>query len=203
MSIAKNIKEIRDRFNLTQDELGEIAGVSGGAVSTWERGTAEPRMGAVQKIADKLKISKADIIEDRNPIKTVRAIRIPVLGRVQAGIPIDAQEEIVDWEEITPDMGITGEFFGLRINGDSMQPRIVEGDVVIVRQQSDAESGDVVIALVNGNEATIKKLIKYENGGIALVAFNPLYEPLQYSEGDIASLPVQIIGKVVELRAKF
>lgn len=203
MSIAKNIKEIRDRFNLTQDELGEIAGVSGGAVSTWERGTAEPRMGAVQKIADKLKISKADIIEDRNPIKTVRAIRIPVLGRVQAGIPIDAQEEIVDWEEITPDMGITGEFFGLRINGDSMQPRIVEGDVVIVRQQSDAESGDVVIALVNGNEATIKKLIKYENGGIALVAFNPLYEPLRYSEVDIASLPVQIIGKVVELRAKF
>lgn len=203
MSIAKNIKEIRDRFNLTQDELGEIAGVSGGAVSTWERGTAEPRMGAVQKIADKLKISKADIIEDRNPIKTVRAIRIPVLGRVQAGIPIDAQEEIVDWEEITPDMGITGEFFGLRINGDSMQPRIVEGDVVIVRQQSDAESGDIVIALINGNETTIKKLIKYENGGIALVAFNPLYEPLQYSEGDIASLPVQIIGKVVELRAKF
>ena len=203
MSIAENIKEIRERFDLTQDELGEIAGVSGGAVSTWERGTAEPRMGAVQKIADKLKISKADIIEDRNPSKTIRAVSIPVLGRVQAGIPIDAQEEILDWEEIAPQMALSGDYFALQVRGDSMEPKFSEGDVVIVRQQDDAETGDIVIAMVNGNDATIKKLMKYENGGIALVASNPLYQPLHFSDQEIVEKPVFIIGKVVELRAKF
>lgn len=203
MSIAENIKKIRDRFNLTQDELGEIAGVSGGAVSTWERGTAEPRMGAVQKIADKLNISKAEIIEDNKEEKVIRAVRIPVLGRVQAGIPIDAQQEVLDWEEISPQMALSGEYFALQVKGDSMEPKFSEGDVVIVRQQDDAESGDIVIAMVNGNDATIKKLMKYENGGIALVASNPLYQPMHFSEQDIMEKPVQIIGKVVELRAKF
>lgn len=203
MSIAGNIKKIRERFNLTQDELGEIAGVSGGAVSTWERGTAEPRMGAVQKIADKLNISKAEIIEDHAEEKVIRAVRIPVLGRVQAGIPIDAQEEILDWEEITPNMALSGDYFALQVKGDSMEPKFSEGDVVIVRQQDDAESGDIVIAMVNGNDATIKKLMKYENSGIALVASNPLYQPMHFSEQDIMEKPVQIIGKVVELRAKF
>lgn len=130
-------------------------------------------------------------------------IRIPVLGRVQAGIPIDAQEEILDWEEITPNMAFSGDYFALQVKGDSMEPKFSEGDVVIVRQQDDAESGDIVIAMVNGNDATIKKLMKYENGGIALVASNPLYQPMHFSEQDIMEKPVQIIGKVVELRAKF
>lgn len=203
MSIAENIKRIRERFNLTQDELGEIAGVSGGAVSTWERGTAEPRMGAVQRISDKLNISKADIIEDKGGINTTTAVRIPVLGRVQAGLPIEAQEEIIDWEEISPNMAASGEYFALQVKGDSMEPKFSEGDVVIVRQQEDAESGDIVIAMVNSNDATIKKLMKYDDGGIALVASNPLYQPLHFYHADILNSSVHIIGKVVELRAKF
>ena len=133
----------------------------------------------------------------------IRAISIPVLGRVQAGIPIDAQEEVLDWEEIAPQMALSGDYFALQVRGDSMEPKFSEGDVVIVRQQDDAESGDIVIAMVNGNDATIKKLMKYENGGIALVASNPLYQPLHFSDQEIVDMPVAIIGKVVELRAKF
>lgn len=87
-----------------------------------------------------------------------RGVRIPVLGRVVAGIPIEAVEEILDYEEITPELAATGEFFALKIRGHSMEPRMMEGDVVIVRKQEDVESGDVAIVLVNGNEATVKRV---------------------------------------------
>ena len=145
----------------------------------------------------------SQILVESYVTKKAAAVRIPVLGRVQAGIPIDAQEEILDWEEITPQLALSGDYFALQVRGDSMEPKFSEGDVVIVRQQSDAESGDIVIAIVNGNDATIKKLMKYENGGIALVASNPLYQPLHFSDQEIMDMPVRIIGKVVELRAKF
>ena len=127
---------------------------------------------------------------------------IPVLGDVAAGVPIEAIEDIIDYEEISKDMAHTGDFFGLRIKGDSMSPRISEGDVVIVRQQNDAESGDIVIVLVDGESATCKRLIKYKDG-ISLISFNPMYEPMNFTKEDIIEKPVTIIGKVVENRQKY
>ncbi len=131
-----------------------------------------------------------------------KGIRIPVLGSVAAGIPIEAIEDIVDYEEISEDMSMRGEFFGLKIKGSSMEPRIKEGDVVIVRQQPEVESGDVAIVLVNGDSATCKKVVINE-GGITLIPFNLTYQPQFYSAEQVANLPVRIIGKVVELRGKF
>ncbi|MBS6520301.1 MAG: repressor LexA [Clostridiales bacterium] len=131
-----------------------------------------------------------------------KGISINVLGRVAAGIPIEAVADIIDTEEITEEMAHTGEFFGLQIHGDSMEPKISEGDIVIVRQQDDAETGDIVIATVNGDEATCKRLRKYRDG-IELISNNPSYEPMFFSNEDIVSKPVKIIGRVVELRAKF
>lgn len=121
--------------------------------------------------------------------------QIPVYGRVAAGIPIEAVENIIDFEEIPNDW--SGEYGCLVIKGDSMAPRILDGDRVIVRRQDDAESGDIVIALVGGNDGVCKRLIKYE-GGIALQSFNPAYEPMLFSEES----QVIIWGKVVELRGK-
>lgn len=85
-----------------------------------------------------------------------KAIRIPVLGNVAAGIPIEAIEDVIDYEEISEELAHTGDFFALKIEGDSMEPRICNGDVVIVRKQNYAESGDLVIVLVNGDSATCK-----------------------------------------------
>lgn len=130
------------------------------------------------------------------------AKRIPVLGRVAAGLPIEAQEDILDWEEITGSMALDGEYFALRIAGDSMEPKFSSGDVIIVRKQEDADDGDVVVALVNGNDAVCKRLKKYEDG-IALISTNPAYEPLYFSKNEIETEPVRIIGRVKELRAKF
>lgn len=84
-----------------------------------------------------------------------------------------------------------------------MEPRILDGDVVIVKKQEDVESGDVAIVLVNGNEATVKRVKKQKNG-ITLIANNiSVYEPHYYSNEEIEDLPVRILGKVVELRGKF
>ena len=131
-----------------------------------------------------------------------RGVSINILGRVAAGIPIEAVENIIDTEEITEDLARTGDFFGLQIHGDSMMPSICDGDIVIVRQQETAETGDIVIATVNGTDATCKRLRKYKDG-IELIANNPTYAPMDFSNQEIVEKPVKIIGKVVELRRKF
>lgn len=99
-------------------------------------------------------------------------------------------------------MASQGEYFGLRIKGASMEPRMRDGDIVIVRKQPNAETGDTVVVLVNGDSATVKK-IKKGDDGITLVPTNAAYDPIYYTNSEIASLPVVIIGKVVELRAKY
>ncbi|WP_251616982.1 LexA family protein [Senimuribacter intestinalis] len=211
MTIGERIRVRREALKMSQEELALKLGYkSRSSINKIEKDGRELRQNKIVAIASALNTTPAYIMgweeEDDYEFlekKTLKGIQIPVLGRVQAGLPIDAVEEILDYEEITPEMATNGDYFGLQVKGDSMEPKFSEGDVVIVRQQSDAETGDIVIALVNGDEATIKKLVKYEGGGIALVASNPLYAPLRFSEDEITSKPVSIIGKVVELRAKF
>ena len=146
-------------------------------------------------------VPRYERIENTGP-QTPQGLKIPVLGTVAAGIPISAVEDILDYEEVPQSWESQGEFFGLRIKGDSMEPRMESGDVVIVRQQSDANSGDTVIVLVNGDDATCKRLQKTDNG-IMLVSTNPKYPPMFYSNEDIRTKPVVILGKVVELRQKY
>ena len=129
-------------------------------------------------------------------------IKIKIYGRVAAGIPLEAIEDVIDEEEIPEELARTGEFFGLRISGDSMEPDIHNGDTVIVKRQNDAESDEIVIALVNGNDGVCKRLKKYADS-IALISLNPNYEPMYFSREEIDEKPVRIIGKVVELRRKF
>lgn len=131
-----------------------------------------------------------------------QGLKIPVLGTVAAGIPISAVEDILDYEEIPQSWQNQGEFFGLKIKGDSMKPDINDGDTVIVKQQSTANNGDVVIALVNGDDATCKKFEKLDNG-IMLISNNSEYSPMYFSNEEVTTKPVVIVGRVVELRRKF
>ena len=209
MSIASNIRKLRLNHGLSQQELAIIAGVSDKAVSTWESGKKIPRMGAIQKMADHFGILKSDIIEDKpnNPALTsplpAPAVRIPVLGHVAAGVPIAAIQDIIDYEEISEAMARGGEFFGLIIEGTSMQPTINNGDIVIVRQQREVENGEIAVVLVNGNDATVKE-IQLSEAGLTLIGHNPaVFPPKFYTKEEVIALPVTIIGKVVEMRRKF
>lgn len=130
-------------------------------------------------------------------------IRVPVLGRVAAGIPIESISNVDDddFEDIPVAPGDEHDYFALRIKGDSMVPMISDESVVIVKVQPDAESGDVVIATVNGDDATCKRLKKFD-GGIMLLSENPAYNPMIFRSDDIKSLPVRILGKVIEVRTR-
>lgn len=207
------LKELRTQMGISQEKLADMLGITKPAVSHYERGIRKPDLDMLTALCDIFNVSSDYLVG--NTDVTLRflnssdigrlangSVRIPVLGYVAAGIPIDAIEDIVDWEEITPSMAASGKYFGLRIKGSSMEPRIIEGDTVIVRSQSDADSGDVVIVQVNGDQATCKRLAKYASG-ISLISFNPAYAPMNFTNEEIETLPVTIIGKVVENRQKY
>ncbi len=201
---SRNLNRYLTENDKTQREVADAIGVIPSTFNTWCQGIAIPRMGKVQALADYFHINKSDLIEEHSNKSnlTTKAVTINVLGRVAAGIPIEATTEIIDTEEIPEEMAKTGDFFALKIKGNSMEPRIMDGDVVIVRKQDEAENGDVIIAMVNGDDATCKRLRKYKDG-IELISNNPSYKPMFFSDMDVQTKPVRIIGKVVELRGKF
>lgn len=195
-------ERLLQKTGTTAYQVSKNTGISQATLSAWKKGTYTPKQDKLQKIADYFGITIDDLLGRSDSTPKQKGVLIPTLGTVKAGIPLDAIEEIIDYEEIPVEMAKQGEFFSLRVKGDSMEPRIMEGDSVIVRKQPDADSGDIVIALVNGNEATVKKL-KKTSDGIMLIPNNSKYDVMFFSKKDIEELPLTILGKVVELRGKF
>lgn len=209
-SISTRIQKAMDLRGLRQADLVNRTGINKGALSCYISGRYQPKQNNIYLLAKALDVNVEWLMGANVEVSHFREanrssqppIRIPVLGRVAAGIPINAVEEIIDWEELPADMVTSdSEYFGLRIRGDSMSPRIMDGDTIIARRQNDAESGDIVIAIVNGNDGVCKKL-KKTGSGIMLISLNPAYEPMVFDHADIDSIPVHIIGRVVELRGK-
>lgn len=195
---GKELKRLRELRNLSQAELARRLNMSSSAIAMYESGRREPKnYETLELIADFFNVNLEMLISgEKHPNL------IPILGEIAAGIPIEAVENVIGYEEITDEMSKKGEYFALKIQGKSMEPRILENDIVIVKKQNFAETGDLVIVLINGDSATCKKLIKYKDG-IALQSFNSSFEPMYFNATDIISMPVEILGKVIELRAKF
>lgn len=196
---AENLKILRERKKMTQQQLADKLDISRSTVGMYENGSREPDFETLELIADFFNVNMDRLIGNLTP--TDKKL-IPVLGYVRAGLPIEAVENILDYEEISDEMARQGEYFALKIKGDSMEPRMREGDVVIVKKQNIVDNGDIAVVLVNGNDATVKKFFKYDYG-ISLLSFNPNYEPFTYTPEQVNNLPVQVIGRVVELRTKF
>ena len=206
MTLGQIIKAYRETNSMSMDDFSKASKISKGYISQLENNlnpkTGEPPVPSIQSIRkaangmfmtfDELFSQLDDNTKvDAEPEKVKmakKAIRIPVLGNVAAGVPIEAIEDVIDYEEISEELAHTGDFFALKIKGDSMEPRICNGDVVIV--------------LANGDSATCKKLAKFPSG-IRLIPFNQTYEPMFYSNEEIENKPVRIIGKVVENRQKY
>lgn len=203
-SINKIEKSINDLPRSKVSILAKALDTSEAYLMGWVD-DADPRTSAYDntgwRVYDGLK--QGGISEENRYFQIVQSNRtkVPVLGKVAAGLPIEAIENIVDWEEIPSEIVRKGEHFGLVIHGDSMEPRIYDGDIVIVRKQSTAESGQIVIASINGDDATCKRFMQYDSS-IGLVALNSKYPPMIFTEGQQKSLPVQIWGIVVEIRGK-
>lgn len=206
-------------------DVAKATGIHPSTFSDWKKGKSSPKYDKIQKIADYFGVepdwlsgksnfkTKKEMFKHYDDITDIpalkndifrlqRGLKIPVLGEVAAGTPIWAEENYIGYEEISEELSKSGDYFGLKIKGDSMSPRISEGDTVIIKQQDDAESGDIVIVLINGDSATCKRLMKYKDG-ISLISLNPAYEPMIFSNQEIKDKPIRIIGKVVENRQKY
>ena len=129
-------------------------------------------------------------------------VSIPILGTVKAGYDYLAQENWIGAVDVDKKLADGNELFALKVHGDSMSPVLIEDDIVIIKKQDDFENGDIVVAIVNGDEATIKKGKKSENS-ILLQPLNPSYEPLIFTYDEMKSIPVKIIGIVKQLKREF
>lgn len=199
-NIAIIIKELRKRRMMTQAEIAKLLNITPSAYSNYEQGTRLPDILILKKLATILGVSLDVIIGDK-PLNESKGIKIPVLGVIPAGTPIEAVEDILDYEDISEDMARRGNYFALKVRGDSMLPTVKDGDVVIVRQQEDAESGQICVVMINGYDATLKE-IKKESNGIWILPHNPNseFKPSFYSKEEIITKPIRIIGVAVEIR---
>lgn len=208
MDFSQRLIELRESRGLKQEQLASDIGKSKSLICMYESGKRRPPCEVQELLADYFNVS-LDYLMGRDDVYSVivkpttqLAHRIPVYGTVSAGIPLEMVEDILDYEEIPAKWGDPSDFFCLQIKGKSMQPKMDEGDVVVVKKQADADSNDIVIFTVNGENASCKRLKKSEHG-LAFIPLNTSYDPLIYSWDQVKELPVQILGKVVELRAKF
>lgn len=195
--LSAELKRLRDRAEVSQTELARALGVRQSTVAMWENGKNNPGYETLLRLADFFGVTTDEL---RGSAEAPR--RVPVLGRVAAGPPRTASEEIIGYEEMSRGIFEAGEFFALRIRGDSMEPRMKEGDTVIVRRQPCVENGEIAIVLVGDEEATCKKFYRYPEG-ISLVSLNPQYSPMFFSQKELVETKIEILGKVCELRARF
>lgn len=197
--LSRNLSKLMRINGKTQMDLANDLKISQTTVSEWMNGKKYPRIDKLQLLADYFGVYKSELLEDKSYFRESYGVKIPVLGSVPCGVPISAIEEIIDFEEISFEMANRGNFFGLKAKGDSMLPKIENGDTLIIRQQELVDNGSIAIVKVNGDEATCKKII-FENDGITLIPLNNLFNVLHYNFDQISLLPVTIIGKVVEIR---
>lgn len=204
------LRKAMDLRGIKQVELVEKSGLPKSSISQYLSGVREPKQKAIYILSEILEVAPGwlmgydvPMIDRETPPRLMidDSVIVPVLGKVAAGIPLFAEENIVGQIRCSEEMAAGCELFALKVEGDSMLPRIHDGDILIVRQQDDADSGDIVIALVNGDDGCVKKLVKYDSGGCALISLNPVYEPMVFDKAAVYEVPVRIIGKVIEVRS--
>lgn len=200
----ENINRLLKQHDKTQLELAKFIGVSNTTINNYVRGYNMPRMDKVDKICSFFNVKRSDLIEDTSSTSDKKGVRINVVGSVPAGVPVEAITDIIDWEEIPQEWTRGGkEYIGLKVKGDSMYPKYVENDTIIVLITPDCDSGQDCVVFVNGYDATLKKVRKNENGTITLIPFNREYPEKTYGNGKGAiNEEITIFGKVVEIRRK-
>ncbi len=194
--ISTNIKDRRIRLGMTQTELAMRTGYSDKSmISQIESGKIDLPLSRVEVFARALRTTIPDLLGWGEPNERFTTTRINVYSSVHAGIPDEMIDDVVDFEDIPSSWN--GEYFGVKVKGDCMIPKYLPGDTIIVRVQPDCESGQDVIARVNGDDAVLRTLDK-AGSAIILRPLNPAYPADVYTEND----PITICGVVVELRRK-
>lgn len=208
-NFSNNLKKIMEERGLSQVDLAKMTGITQSSISDWLNDKYEPKQNKIFQISNALHVSPSALIGSSIfPSSTPTAVRINVFGQIPAGTPLEAIEDIIDWEEIPADWCKGGkEFFALQVKGDSMYPEYLEGDIIICQIQPDFEDGQDCVVFVNGYNATLKRCYHTDHG-VQLVPINTAYSPKSYSLAEEAAdylveeEPVRILGVVKEIRRK-
>lgn len=212
--LAVFLKNIRESLGYSIYDVNKLCDISPSYLSLMENGKRRPSPVILKKLSSiyhinyfdlLIKAGFSDLIEDENntllknigaiPLSDIQTTKIPLLGVVKAGYDYLAQENVIDNIFFNVDGSDKENYYALKVTGQSMEPLFDEGDIVIVHKQNEFKNGDNCVVLINGNEATIKKVYK-GNTGIELKAVNPYYPPKVFNEEEIKNLPVKIIGVV-------
>ena len=207
MSLSTVLKTRRKELGLTLNDIAQQMAVSEATVQRWESGNIKSlRQGRIAKLAEILSVSPSALMgweEDQsakpsippNATPYAPTQRIPILGRISAGLPLYADEQIEGYTYT--DLNHGGEYFALRVQGDSMNAiRIYDGDLLIVRKQDIVEDGEIAVVMVNDDEATVK--CWHKRGNIVMLeskSTNPAHQMQIY---DARETPIRVIGKVVQ-----
>lgn len=206
---AQNLKYLRTKYNLTQEQLANKINSTRSTVNNWENEISEPNLDMIRKLTETFNIKDNIVFEDLKSKYNTSfvdldedTINIPVLGRIPAGIPFEAIEDVIKYIDIPKEWTYGNkEYFGLLIDGNSMFPKYQNGDIVIFQKCEDpikCNNKDCAV-MVNGNDATFKKFI-FNNNGVILQPYNMEYETKSFTPEEIQRLPVKLVGFAVQIR---
>lgn len=202
---SKNLKYYMDLNKKDRNDICKDLNLPYTTFAEWYNGNIYPRIDKIEILANYFNIKKSDLIENKEKLDELGnpVTSIPLLGTVKAGYDYLAQENWVGTIDVETNLvGDGEEYFALKIKGDSMAPVFIEDDIVIIKKQNDCENNEYAIVLVNGDEGTLKKIKKIDNG-IILQPLNPAYGPMIYTNEEVDTLPVKIIGVVKQLKREF
>ena len=211
MELGENIKRLREHLGLSQDELAQKTGyTSRSTIAKIEKSIIDIPQSKIAAFAKALKTTPAYLMgwEREKPPRPANAIPYtppqyyaPVLGSVRAGVGGLAVQEIIGQEPLDERYANDSEdYFWLKVTGDSMAPRIMEGDLVLIRSQRSVDSGTLAVVTVDGEEGVIKE-VHYDDDWIELRSYNPYY-PVRRFEGENVT-EICVMGKVMESRRKY
>lgn len=201
------LKNIRESLDYSTYDVNKLCDISQSYLSLMENGKRKPSAIILKKLAPIYNLDYLDLYEKAGYIDLIEneskkhISTVPILGTVKAGYDWLAEENVIDYITLKENIPNIKEYYALRVTGDSMLPLLSQGDLVIVHDQDDVESGQTAVILINGEEATVKKVIKTSDG-IELHAMNPYYPIKKFTFEDMKSIPVKIIGRVKEAKIK-
>lgn len=197
---SNNLRRLIEQKGVTVADVARETQIAYQTVSDWRNGNAMARGGGLQKLSDYFGVNISDLTSDQ-PVNTIMItdfVKIPIIGKIACGDPIDAIENISEYRSVPKDYLPRGDLFYLEASGDSMEPKIPNGSYVLCRKQSDVENGEIAAVLVNGDEeTTLKKIIKQGNS-ILLQPLNEKYAPYIVNSEN----PARIVGKAIEVTSK-
>lgn len=200
--MAANLRRLLAYYDKLQKQVCTDLNIKETTFSDWINAKSYPRIDKIELLANYFGVKKSDLIECPTASPSSNAVRVPVLDTIPTDMSLAAMEDVLDYEEIPEHTAAVGTFFGFKIKDSSMEPLINVGDIVIIQQITDVDSGSIALVMVNGKEVACKKVVK-QASGISLVPINSAFNPMFFSNEEIDSKLVQIIGKVIELRRKF